>query len=141
MVTLNISPEYGYVVMVGAVMVVVNFWKILRIAGMRKELNIKYPTMYSDEHPVFNCYQRAHQNTLEFVPYFYPALFTAGLRHPIGATVAGSIFAVGRVIYALGYYTGKPEKRVPGAVISEFLGLFPLIGMSISFGAGLLGWW
>ena len=141
MVTLNISPEYGYVVMVATGMVFVNFWKMMRIGGMRKKLGIKYPKMYSDEHPIFNCYQRAHQNTLEFVPYFYPTLLTAGLRHPMGAAIAGGIFVLGRVIYALGYSSGDPQKRVPGALISEVLGLLPLMGMSVSFGAGLLEWW
>ena len=81
---------------------------------------------------IFNCYQRAHQNTLEFVPYFYPTLLTAGLRHPVGAAIAGAIFVLGRVIYALGYYSGDPQKRVPGALISEVLGLLPLMGMSVS---------
>ena len=141
MVNINVSPEYGYVVMVGTGMVFVNLWKMMKIGGLRKKLNIKYPTMYSDEHPIFNCYQRAHQNTLEFVPYFYPALLTAGLRHPIGAAITGSVFCVGRVIYAIGYQSGDPEKRVPGALISEVFGLLPLLGMSVSFGAGLLGWW
>ena len=62
-------------------------------------------------------------------------------RITAGAAMAGGIFILGRIIYALGYYTGDPQKRVPGALISEVLGLLPLIGMSISFGAGLLGWW
>ena len=141
MVAINIAPEYGYVVFVGTSMVFVNVWKMMRIGGMRKKLGIKYPTMFSEKHPIFNCYQRAHQNTLEFVPYFYPALLTAGLRHPIGAAAAGGVFVLGRIIYALGYYSGEPQKRVPGALISEVLGLLPLLGMSVSFGAGLLGWW
>ncbi len=34
---------------------------------MRKRLSIFLPTMYSEKHPEFNCYQRAHQNTLEQV--------------------------------------------------------------------------
>ena len=139
--TLNISPDYGYVVFVGTGMILVNVWKMMRIGGMRKKLGIKYPIMYSDKYPIFNCYQRAHQNTLEFVPYFYPSLLTAGLRHPIGAAIAGGIFLLGRVIYAVGYSSGDPEKRIPGALISEILGLLPLMGMSVSFGAGLLGWW
>ena len=141
MVTLNISPDYGYVVIVGVGMILVNFWKMMRIGGMRKKLGIKYPEMYSKEHPIFNCYQRSHQNTLEFVPFFYPTLLTGGLRHPVGAAIAGGAFVLGRIIYALGYSSGDPQKRVPGALISELLGLLPLIGMSVSFGAGLLGWW
>ena len=72
--------------------------------------------MYSDEHPLFNCYQRAHQNTLEFVPYFYSSLFLAGLKYPIASAVCGATFAVGRIAYALGYSTGNPENRIYGAV-------------------------
>jgi len=30
---------------------------------MRKKTGIKYPTMYSEKDNLFNCYQRAHQNT------------------------------------------------------------------------------
>jgi len=141
MVAINVPQEYGYVVLAGASMVFVNFWKVMKVGKLRKQLGIEYPKMYSDEHPVFNCTQRAHQNTLEFVPFFYPLLLTGGLRHPIGAAVCGFIFAIGRVIYAMGYCSGDPKKRVPGALISEFFGLFPLIGLSISFGAGLLEWW
>ena len=141
MVTLNISPEYGYVVLVGSGMVLVNFWKMMKIGGMRKKLGIKYPQMHSDEHPLFDCYQRAHQNTLENVSFFYPMLLIAGLRHPLGAAASGGAFVLGRIIYALGYYSGDPQKRVPGALISQLFGLLPLLGMSVSFGAGLLGWW
>merc|ERR1712212_1004783 len=68
MVTVSLAPEYGYVVMVGTTMVFVNVWKMMRIGGMRKKLGIKYPIMYSEKHPIFNCYQRAHQNTLESFP-------------------------------------------------------------------------
>merc|ERR1712184_104627 len=114
--------------------ILVNLWKMMRIGGMRKKLGIKYPVMYSKEHPIFNCYQRAHQNTLEFIPYFFPALFFAGLKYPVASAACGAAFALGRIIYALGYSTGNPDKRVPGALISEFLGYFPLVFMSISFG-------
>ena len=141
MVSINVSPEYGYVVLVSIAMFFVNWWKMIKIGLLRKELKVDYPTMYSNEHPIFNCYQRAHQNTLEVVPYFYPALLTAGLRHPIGASIAGLMFCAGRIFYAIGYYSGDPEKRVPGALISQALGLIPLLFMSVSFAAGLLGWW
>jgi len=58
-----------------------------------------------------------------------------------GASIAGLMFCAGRIFYAIGYYSGDPEKRVPGALISQALGLIPLLFMSVSFGAGLLGWW
>ena len=141
MVTLNIAPEYGYVVMVGTTMVFVNVWKIMRIGGIRKKLGIKYHIMYSEKDPNFNSYQRAHQKTLEFVPYFYPPSLTSGIRHLIGAAAAGGVFVLGWIIYALGYNSGDPQKLVPGALISEVLGLLSLQEMSVSFGAGLLGWW
>jgi len=141
MVAIELPAEYGYVVLAGASMHFVNMWKAMRVGKMRKQFGVNYPKMYSDEHPLFNCYQRAHQNTLEFIPYFYPALFFAGLKYPVASAVCGATFAVGRILYALGYSTGNPEKRVAGALVSEFFGYFPLVFMSISFGGSLLGWW
>ena len=83
--------------------------------------------MYSDEHPLFNCYQRAHQNTLEFVPYFYSSLFFAGLKYPIASAVCGATFAVGRIAYALGYSTGNPENRIYGALIRYLISDFTMV--------------
>jgi MAPEG family len=57
------------------------------------------------------------------------------------ASISGAIYLVGRLVYAVGYSTGKPELRVPGALCSMFGGMFPLLGMSISTAAGLIGWW
>ena len=55
------------------------------------------------------------------------------------AGIFGGIFLAGRFIYSLGYYSGNPERRVPGAIISGLLGLVPLTGMAIGTGLGLLG--
>ncbi len=49
------------------------------------------------------------------IPVFLPP--PASLRHPLLASVSGLLFLVGRVKYASGYYTGDPEKRVPGAIV------------------------
>ena len=57
------------------------------------------------------------------------------------ASFCGAVYIVGRLIYAIGYSTGKPNLRVPGALFSMFGGMMPLLGMTISTGAGLLGWW
>ena len=97
--------------------------------------------MTSEKHNDFNCAQRAHQNTLEGLPFFLVNLLLAGIRHPCGAATFGTIFLVGLIVYSIGYYSGDPEKRVPGALIGGLFGLFPLVGLSVSTAAGLLGWW
>lgn len=38
--------------------------------------------------------------------------------HPIYAAALDLAWVVGRVVYTLGYSTGFPEKRIPGAAIS-----------------------
>ena len=105
-----------------------------------KIISFQYPQMYSDKHPIFNCYQRAHQNTLEFTPFYLALVTTGGLRHPTFATSAGGLYLVARIIYSLGYYTGNPNSRKPGALMN-LVALITLFGCSVSTAAGLLGWW
>jgi uncharacterized membrane protein YecN with MAPEG domain len=57
------------------------------------------------------------------------------------ASICGAIYLVGRIVYAYGYSTGKPELRIPGAMVSMLGGMFPLAGLSISTAAGIIGWW
>jgi glutathione S-transferase len=52
--------------------------------------------MYSEKHPEFNCYQRAHQNTLEFTPFYLALVLTGGLRHPLFAAGAGAVYLASR---------------------------------------------
>lgn len=101
---------------------------------------LQYPQMWSDKHPVFNCYQRAHQNTLEVIPFYLVMLLTGGLRHPLVAAGAGATFLFARILYSIGYYTGAPKKRMPGAMMT-FASLFVLFGCSVSTAAGLYNFW
>ncbi|KEP61577.1 UNVERIFIED_CONTAM: MAPEG family protein [Hammondia hammondi] len=64
---------------------------------------------------VFNCYQRAHLNTLESYPIFLALLCLGGLQYPSACAIGGFIFLLGRLFYAFGYYTGQPEKRMWGS--------------------------
>ena len=52
--------------------------------------------MYSEKHPEFNCYQRAHQNTLEFTPFYLALVLTGGLRHPLFTAGAGAVYLASR---------------------------------------------
>ncbi|MBW8521747.1 MAPEG family protein, partial [Escherichia coli] len=65
MVTIELQPEYGYCVLVAIGSSIMLVWKGIQVGKKRKELKIHYPTMYSQDNDLFNCYQRAHQNTLE----------------------------------------------------------------------------
>ena len=58
--------------------------------------------MWSEKHPVFNCYQRAHQNTLETIPFFLTLELIGGLRHPFLAATCGGAFLIARIMYSLG---------------------------------------
>lgn len=44
---------------------------------------LQYPTMYSDRDQVFNCIQRAHQNTLEVYPQWLVFQTIAALVYPV----------------------------------------------------------
>ena len=104
--------------------------------------------MYSKDSRVFNCIQRAHQNTLENLPQFFFLLTIGialhdryfktlrmfvfcpgGLSMPKLSAAAGWVWVAGRGVYALGYSTGDPAKRVRGAF--GYLGLFTLLGCAI----------
>lgn len=85
--------------------------------------------------------QRAHQNTLEYLPAVLALVALLGLKHPITAAVLGTTWNIGRIIYTLGYSTGDPKRRTPGAAISSLAYLIAILatgyaGITV---AGLLG--
>ncbi|GBG63561.1 hypothetical protein CBR_g38628 [Chara braunii] len=121
-----LPPQFGFVTLTALSSAVLVQWQALMVAGQRKKLGIKYPTMYEDKpDSVFNCYQRAHANTLEYYPQFLSLLLLGGLTYPVTAAGFGMLWVVGRVFYSLGYYTGNPANRMRGAW--NFFGLFGLM--------------
>ncbi|XP_028415510.1 microsomal glutathione S-transferase 3-like [Dendronephthya gigantea] len=108
---LALPSEYGYVILTGLSSVFVLVYMGLQVGKARKKFKVDYPRMYDDSQPVFNCYQRAHQNTLETYPQFLMLLFVGGLRHPCISSLAGIIWIISRIVYAFGYYTGDPKNR------------------------------
>ncbi|XP_071455432.1 glutathione S-transferase 3, mitochondrial-like [Hetaerina americana] len=138
MATLTIPADYGYVILsaVGSSFVVA--WQAMRVGAARKKFKILYPTMYSSDNDVFNCIQRAHQNTLENYPQFLYMLFIGGLDMPRLCAAGGAVWCLGRIAYTLGYSTGDPKKRMNGAF--GYIGTFMLLGATVKLAVNLLRW-
>ncbi|KAG1902732.1 uncharacterized protein F5891DRAFT_1143277 [Suillus fuscotomentosus] len=110
-------------------------WQALVVGGHRKKSGIKYPQLYAEkaeadaskEALLFNCAQRAHQNTIEHMPIIIVTTLTTSMRHPVLAGYACGLWALSRVLYTLGYTTGDPVKRnTRGGILGE-LPLFVLL--------------
>ncbi|KAK0220399.1 hypothetical protein IW262DRAFT_1384307 [Armillaria fumosa] len=87
------------------------------IVGRRRgAAGIKYPQLYAEkaqeeaskEAKIFNCAQRAHQNTLENIPVMYTSTFLTAVYYPTIAAAALGIWVLGRIFYTRGYITGDP---------------------------------
>jgi len=115
LVAFNIPKAYGYVIFVAVVSSFLLLWQAMQVGKARKLYKINYPTMYAADNDNFNCYQRAHQNTLEGYSQFLLLLLFGGLDMPIFAAIGGLIWIAGKVSYSKGYYTGDPKNRMRGA--------------------------
>ncbi|KAH6565115.1 hypothetical protein BASA62_007497 [Batrachochytrium salamandrivorans] len=99
---------------------------------------VPLPYMYAEVgdvelHPekhIFNCTQRAHQNTLEMYPGFLFLLSLSGIQYPLYSGIFGAVWILGRIIFAVSYISGDPEKRFRG--IFGQLGLLALLALSIT---------
>ena len=112
----------------------------LNVGRLRVKFGIKAPQMMGD--PDFERAVRVHQNTLEQIVIFLPALWIfAQFVQPIAAASLGTIWVSGRIFYAWGYYQAA-EKRGPGfgisflATVILLLGSIGGIGMQLSKSIG-----
>ncbi|XP_030626649.1 microsomal glutathione S-transferase 3b [Chanos chanos] len=132
-----LPPNFGFVILTYLYSWVMLTYLGVNVGSARKKYNVKYPTMYSDKEPVFNCIQRAHQNTLEVYPQWLVFQTIAALVFPTAASVLGVIWVTSRFSYAWGYYTGDPAKRMQGAY--GYIGYLGVIILSIYIALQLLG--
>ncbi|MCJ1411349.1 hypothetical protein MMC19_005437 [Ptychographa xylographoides] len=115
--TLTIPREYGYVVLSAISITFVNTWLGSRVGAYRKAAKVPYPNAYasaneaatSKEKYLFNCAQRAHANFLEAQPSVMTTLLVSGLGYPLLSAGMGILFAVSRVVYAVGYTSPNIE--------------------------------
>jgi len=88
-------------------------------------------------HPEFERMFRIHQNTLEQLVLFIPALWMFGLyAHPLTGAAIGLLFPVGREVYRRSYLT-DPSTRAAGSVIGGTAIVILLTGAAVG---ALLSW-
>jgi len=101
----------------------------VRVGQARQRYGIKAPAISGD--PMFERHFRVHQNTLEQLVVFLPALWLFGaFVSPRLAALLGLVFLAGRFVYERGYLA-DPEQRGTGAMISGITNGILLIGALI----------
>eukprot|EP00037_Helgoeca_nana_P010508 m.92756 g.92756 ORF g.92756 m.92756 type:complete len:145 (-) comp20245_c0_seq1:287-721(-) len=130
--SITVPKDYGYVVAAVAGSVAVNFYQIFQVIKARKQYDVVYPDLYAPHghknKKEFDCVQRAHQNTLENLPFVLSSMMLSGMLYPQLAAGFGSVYLAGRVLYTSGYGSGGPEGRKLGGLVSH-LGDIPLFLM------------
>jgi len=106
------------------------------VAWARGKYGVKAPAVTG--HEIFDRYFRVHQNTLELLVVFVPAIWLFGMYvDPTWAALLGLVFVVARVLYLRGY-VGDPAKREVGFTLSVLPVLVLLIGALWGAGRRLL---
>ncbi|KAJ1697302.1 hypothetical protein LUZ63_005814 [Rhynchospora breviuscula] len=140
--SVQIPKEYAYVVFDLVAYAFLNTWMGIQVGKARKKYNVPYPTLYATESEnkeakLFNCVQRGHQNSIEYMPVFFVALLVGGLQHPLISAGLGATYIISRFFYFKLYSTGNPENRLKPVGLS-FLALWGLIICTASFGINLI---
>ncbi len=101
----------------------------VRVGQARQRYGVEAPA--TTGHAIFERHFRVHQNTLEQLIIFVPAMWLFGLyvSGPIGALL-GVGFIAGRFTYERGY-VADPTRRETGAIITAIVNGILLLGALI----------
>ncbi|MFL5295433.1 MAG: MAPEG family protein [Phenylobacterium sp.] len=108
---------YRWDALVSLLALLVYFWMSTQVPRARVKCGISAPAMTGD--PLLERTIRAHYNTLEWLPIFLVSLWLFAVYwSPLVGAAIGAVWVVGRVIYALGYYSDA-ARRAPGFLIQS----------------------
>ncbi len=100
------------------------------VGRARGRHEVKAPAVHGDEQ--FERFHRAHQNTLEQLIAFIPAIYACAYFSYEWLAIAGGLgYVIGRFIYFRSYIA-DPETRGPGMIVTMLSTIVMLV-------AGLLG--
>ena len=106
------------------------------VGWARGQYGVKAPAVTG--HEIFDRYFRVHQNTLELLVVFVPAIWLFGMYvDPTWAALLGLVYVVARVLYLRGY-VADPAKREVGFTLSVLPVLVLLAGALWGAGRRLL---
>ena len=108
----------------------------MRVGAARARYGVKAPA--TSGHPDFERYFRIHQNTMESLIVFIPAIWLFGLYiNPWWAAGIGIFFVIGRLLYYTGY-AAAADKRGIGFGISFLTSIVLVVGALIGAVGDLL---
>jgi len=115
--------DYVIIVVVLALVQYIAFG--ILVGRARAKYNVPAPASSGD--PTFERYWRVHQNTLEQLAVFLPAIFLYSyLGSPMIAAGLGVVYLIGRFIY-LRSYLADPASRGTGFALTALPSMFMLL--------------
>jgi len=91
-------------------------WVLYNVGKARGKFGIHAPNC--DGPAEFLSVLRVQANTVEQMVAFFPALWTCAVFYnDVYAAIAGAVWVVARIVYAMGYYQ-DPKKRSAGFITS-----------------------
>lgn len=100
------------------------WYSIVGINVGRARTKYKVPAPATTGNPAFERAFRVQMNELEQLVAFMPSMWIyATLGNPRWAAIAGAVWLVGRVIYAIGYWSEAGKRHTGFMISSAMLGL------------------